>query len=78
MRFAESCTVPARKVRPGPGIPSWSINPALQESCKSSKFWHQKGNDCDRQKSGAFNDIRLYTKHRFAKCLVNHKAHIID
>ena len=25
-----------------------------------------------------FNDIRLYTKFHFAKCLANHKAEVID
>ena len=67
MCCAERCAVPVRKVRLGSEIPGWSINLALQESCKSSKFWHQIWNDCDRPKSGTVNDIRLYTKRRFAK-----------
>ena len=33
---------------------------------------------CDRPKSGAVNDIRLYAKHRFPKCLANHKVEAID
>jgi len=59
-------------------MPGWLIHPALQQNCKSSKFWYQIWNDCDWPKSGVVNDIRLYIKRRFAKCLTNDKAGIID
>ena len=41
MRIVERCPVPICKVRLGSGIPGWLINLALQESCRSSKFWHK-------------------------------------
>ena len=53
LRCAERCAVPVRKVSPGSEILGLSINPTLQESCKSLKFWHQILNDCDPPKSGA-------------------------
>jgi exonuclease III len=78
MRCAETAAVPKRKVRVGSEVPKWSLNPELAHACESSKFWYRLWNSCGRPRSGAVNDVRLYTKRQFSKILTKHKRAVID
>lgn len=75
---AEAAAVPIRKVRVGTEIPKWSENPALSEACGRAKFWLRLWNECGRPKSGVVNEVRLFSKRRFAKILSKHKCEVID
>lgn len=77
LRIAESRAVPTRKMRIGTEIPKWNENPELSEACRRSQFWFQLWCDNGRPKVGILNNIRLYTKRKFAKCLAQHRARII-
>ena len=78
LRCAEKAAVPTRKVRIGSENPQWSQNVQLSESCSRSKFWYTLWNECGRPRQGVLNDIRLYTKRKFAKTLAKHRTDLMD
>ena len=66
-----------RKGPIGTKIPKWNESPKLSKTCQRSQFWFQLWCDSSRPKIGTVNEIRLYTKCQFSKCLVQYLARII-
>ncbi|KAK2725454.1 hypothetical protein QYM36_000069 [Artemia franciscana] len=74
LRVAERVAVPLRSVRRGSRVKGWASNSELVKARAAAKFWLGVWHECDRPKSGVVNELRVYTKRRFAKELRKHRS----
>ncbi|KAK2701269.1 hypothetical protein QYM36_010284, partial [Artemia franciscana] len=74
LRVAERVAVPLRSVRRGSRVKGWASNSELVKARAAAKFWLGVWHECDRPRSGVVNELRVYTKRRFAKELRKHRS----
>ena len=74
LKIAESSAVPSVELRRTSRVKGWAQNSDLVNAKAAAKFWLQIWHECDRSKSGAVNQIRIFTKRKFAKELRRHRS----